>query len=203
MVRTIKISVFLAAVLLLSPTLAAGSEDVDECTMDNPCQNGATCTNIVDSAADTYSCACTAGWEGKDCDTGIDECSPNPCQNNGTCTDAHFDYSCACTAGWEGKDCDTSIDDCASSPCQNGAQCSDAHLDYLCACTAGWEGKDCDTSILSLKDITKSVFHPISDTFAQRAPSSNSKRIYYWAQEFFTDLHCTVSKCATSNCAVS
>ena len=37
--------------------------DTDECSSD-PCQNGGTCTDDVNS----YSCACVAGYTGEDCE---------------------------------------------------------------------------------------------------------------------------------------
>jgi len=39
--------------------------DIDECSS-NPCVNGGTCTDQVNG----YTCACTAGWQGADCDKG-------------------------------------------------------------------------------------------------------------------------------------
>lgn len=39
--------------------------DIDEC-LNIPCKNGATCNNKPGS----YSCSCSAGWTGKDCDEG-------------------------------------------------------------------------------------------------------------------------------------
>ena len=39
--------------------------DIDEC-LNMPCKNGATCNNKPGS----YSCSCSAGWTGKDCDEG-------------------------------------------------------------------------------------------------------------------------------------
>lgn len=44
--------------------------NVDECAV-NPCQNGGTCTDGVDS----YTCACAAGYSGTNCETDIDECA--------------------------------------------------------------------------------------------------------------------------------
>lgn len=41
--------------------------DVDECTLpSSPCKNGAECTNSLGE----YSCQCSAGWTGADCDIG-------------------------------------------------------------------------------------------------------------------------------------
>ena len=39
--------------------------DINECD-NNPCQNGATCTNTIGG----YQCSCTQGFEGKLCDQG-------------------------------------------------------------------------------------------------------------------------------------
>lgn len=39
--------------------------DIDEC-LNMPCKNGATCNNKPGS----YSCSCSAGWTGEDCDEG-------------------------------------------------------------------------------------------------------------------------------------
>lgn len=43
--------------------------DVDEC-ISNPCLNGATCNNKVGS----FMCSCLNGFEGKFCETNIDDC---------------------------------------------------------------------------------------------------------------------------------
>ena len=39
--------------------------DIDECGS-SPCQNGGTCTDLVDG----YTCTCSAGYTGSDCETG-------------------------------------------------------------------------------------------------------------------------------------
>ena len=41
--------------------------DIDECAS-NPCQNGGTCHDDIDS----YTCDCVPGYEGDDCQIGID-----------------------------------------------------------------------------------------------------------------------------------
>jgi hypothetical protein len=40
--------------------------DVDECSTNNPCQNGGNCTNTIGS----YSCICTSAWSGANCTAG-------------------------------------------------------------------------------------------------------------------------------------
>ena len=39
--------------------------DIDDCES-NPCQNGATCVDGIDS----YTCTCVPGFTGHDCETG-------------------------------------------------------------------------------------------------------------------------------------
>ena len=42
------------------------SQDVDECAS-NPCEHGATCNNLVDK----YTCNCTEGYDGYNCQHGM------------------------------------------------------------------------------------------------------------------------------------
>ena len=62
-------------------TSATGSscEEINECEPD-PCENGGTCTDLVNA----YSCACVPGYTDANCATDIDECDPDPCENGGT-----------------------------------------------------------------------------------------------------------------------
>ena len=43
-------------------------------------------------AANSYSCACAAGYEDTHCGTDIDECFSSPCLNAGTCTESIDSY---------------------------------------------------------------------------------------------------------------
>ena len=43
------------------------NSDVDECKVNNPCKNGATCVNSVGG----YSCQCPANYKGQHCEEGI------------------------------------------------------------------------------------------------------------------------------------
>lgn len=72
----------------------------------NPCQNGGTCINEVGG----YTCNCLLGFEGDDCGTNIDDCSPiNPCQNGGSCVDGIDSYICECVLGYVGVSCENGI----------------------------------------------------------------------------------------------
>ncbi len=67
---------------------------------DDPCDNGATCVDLVDS----YRCDCVPGYTGQHCETNIDECVSDPCVN-GTCVDGVNRYTCVCDEGWAGATC--------------------------------------------------------------------------------------------------
>ena len=98
--------------------------------MSQPCQNNAECTN---DNAGGYTCACTDGYSGVNCELGktlrygldfsrlelnflklklnpkASPCRLNePCQNDGVCTDiSQEDYSCECPYEFTGKNCET------------------------------------------------------------------------------------------------
>jgi len=72
--------------------------EIGEC-LDNPCQNGGTCTDGINS----FTCHCVEGFTGSNCETDINECSPNPCQNGGTCTNGINSFACHCVEGYTGS----------------------------------------------------------------------------------------------------
>jgi len=72
--------------------------NIDDCDP-NPCLHQSTCvvcTNMlckrmvsifsIQDGVNEYSCHCSDGYYGVDCETDNDECQSQPCSNNGTCT---------------------------------------------------------------------------------------------------------------------
>ncbi|XP_066271847.1 fibropellin-1-like [Branchiostoma lanceolatum] len=123
----------------------SGSE-YDDCAS-NPCRNGGTCQDGVNS----YTCQCPPGWFGIHCELDNAACGSYPCQNGGVCSGGNFDnYVCTCRRGWRGDDCDVDVDECSSSSslyCQNGATCENIQGSYTCHCGAGWIGNNCETNV--------------------------------------------------------
>merc|ERR1712072_752637 len=76
--------------------------NIDECAP-NPCKNGGTCKDGVNS----FTCTCAAGYSGDTCETNINECASNPCKNGGTCHDGVNSFTCTCATGYSGSTCET------------------------------------------------------------------------------------------------
>nr|XP_034316521.1 fibropellin-1-like [Crassostrea gigas] len=116
--------------------------NTDKCQND-PCLNGATCTNTPGS----FNCTCDAGWTGIVCDEDINECLDNPCQNGGTCSNSDGSFTCTCAGGFTGALCNEDTDECQNDPCLNGATCTNTPGSFNCTCDAGWTGIVCDEDI--------------------------------------------------------
>lgn len=118
-----------------------------------PCVNAAACNNT----AGGYSCACLAGWTGRDCEANVDDCT-GQCLNGATCIDLVDDFHCACAAGYSGRTCALDVDDCAPRPCRNGGECVDLLNAYRCICPVGFSGTNCEVPaarlLLSLSVLT-------------------------------------------------
>jgi len=118
---------------------AGGEEPVDPCEA-QPCVHG-TCS----SSGTDYTCACTAGYDGPNCDNDIDDCATVVCNNGGVCIDGIESATCDCSGtGYSGTGCDTLVQNCAQSPCLNGGTCTDVGASRTCACPAGYEGDSCE-----------------------------------------------------------
>ena len=74
----------------------------------DPCGNRGRCRNEIND----WSCDCDPGWEGKRCDSNINECADQPCLNGGTCEDEIGHYWCHCLPGYYGDECQLDVDEC-------------------------------------------------------------------------------------------
>ncbi|XP_074049030.1 cubilin [Macrotis lagotis] len=113
----------------------------------NPCQNGGTCLNLLDS----FFCLCPPNWKGPVCSVDVNECmiyagTPFGCQNGGTCINTAGSYSCFCKPENYGPQCVSAYNDChqgSKALCTHGV-CEDleraqvAVPKYTCICHPGW-----------------------------------------------------------------
>eukprot|EP01045_Picozoa_sp_COSAG04_P010827 COSAG04_NODE_674_length_11272_cov_8.036248_6_plen_696_part_00 len=98
-----------------------------------------------------HCCICSAGWEGANCGTDIDECDSAPCENAGACQQRVDSYTCTCSAGYDGENCSTDIDECDSTPCENAGACQQGVDSYTCTCSAGYDGENCSVCKASIR----------------------------------------------------
>uniref|UniRef100_H3BHZ4 Crumbs cell polarity complex component 2 n=1 Tax=Latimeria chalumnae TaxID=7897 RepID=H3BHZ4_LATCH len=110
----------------------------DVCSQ-NPCFNNGQCEDQFNS----FSCNCSAGWEGSLCESNINDCKSTPCFN-GNCSDLIADYTCDCFPGFNGRNCELNVDDCLEHQCQNGGTCIDGENSYSCNCDAQYTGYYCE-----------------------------------------------------------
>ncbi|XP_064631444.1 slit homolog 2 protein-like isoform X2 [Lineus longissimus] len=112
----------------------------------DPCKNGASCTL---TGFKKYTCECTPGYHGHDCENEIDACYGNPCENGGTCevVNDYGRFGCNCPNGFEGDRCETNINDCFGHKCENNATCVDLVNNYACSCPQGFSGIYCSDQI--------------------------------------------------------
>ncbi|VDN44540.1 unnamed protein product [Dibothriocephalus latus] len=112
--------------------------------IETSCQIRITCYNSsrLPSLGDTL--RVYASYEGRLCETDINECSGSPCQNNGQCEDLIGGFRCHCVRGWKGEFCELRELPCDSQPCLNNGTCEhrsgasgDASNDYFCRCPPG------------------------------------------------------------------
>ena len=108
--------------------------------MGKTCSGNGDCDS--DFATETYECDCVAGYEGRDCQTNINECAPIPCKNSATCTDGLNSYTCRCNGRWKGTTCeDPWTCKCPHGTLGNCLQGADGSEDCS-ACGEGYYLKD-------------------------------------------------------------
>ncbi|CAH1774350.1 unnamed protein product [Owenia fusiformis] len=115
----------------------------------SPCFNNGTCENV---RYDNFTCTCSPGWGGKQCDADIPKpCENDPCSNNATCENIDaVNFNCKCLPDTTGETCETEIKPgCSSSPCENNATCTDSNFGHnvTCNCTELYTGETCGVRI--------------------------------------------------------
>ena len=152
-----------------------------------------------------YTCDCTGtGYEGRQCQSNVDDCSPNPCQHGGVCTDGVRSYTCNCSGtGYQGTTCTTDIDECAlgTDNCDDDpeATCTNTTGGFTCTCPGGTtdlygDGTECVAAGITLVGSTMdtrpsaldndSRSYTISDTL-DSAMTDESGRLLLVAIEAF------------------
>lgn len=133
----------------------------------NTCDNGGVCSERISVVAEDlritdsqsliftsplishdFTCKCTDGYTGQQCDKRQDPCSPNPCEAQGQCRRQGYDFQCTCPSHREGKLCQLERGDaCSSSPCKNGGSCRESPdgSSFFCLCRPGYRGNQCET----------------------------------------------------------
>ncbi|XP_056906327.1 delta and Notch-like epidermal growth factor-related receptor [Takifugu flavidus] len=96
------------------PTPTRASHHLDLCE-GQPCLNGGVCLALpgASSRGDTfeYTCSCSQGFAGRNCEFITDPCTSSPCLH-GNCSrsyredDVEPSYICECAEGYEGERCD-------------------------------------------------------------------------------------------------
>lgn len=96
---------------------------------------------ICNTTSQVPYCACDLGYEGKYCETNIDDCvtanGKKPCENGGQCIDGIANYDCNCTGiGYEGDSCELDIDECVVNnfACGKAGTCENLPGTYRCTC---------------------------------------------------------------------
>ncbi|KAG6455040.1 hypothetical protein O3G_MSEX009016 [Manduca sexta] len=136
------------------------------------CQNDGICTDSIRVLDDTkitesstliltsplikhdYTCQCSGGFMGKNCDKRQDPCSPNPCRFGGQCRKQGHDFVCVCPPRRDGKTCEQEKDDvCSSNPCKNGGSCKESsdRNSFFCLCRPGYRGNHCEALVDSCR----------------------------------------------------
>ncbi|XP_030071921.1 uncharacterized protein LOC115478588 isoform X2 [Microcaecilia unicolor] len=123
------------------------NKDKRSCSLIDFCRSSPCIYGRCASSLNSFVCTCDPGWEGKQCDQDVNECSrSNPCSRHGSCVNTPGSYICNCSAGWQGPTCSQDINECQWKPCVNGS-CTNTPGSYSCICSPGWTGVNCDSDI--------------------------------------------------------
>ena len=132
----------------------------DACSS-NPCLHGSQCELAPPPL--NYSCSCSVGYTGVNCEVNIDDCVSEPCLNGGRCEDGVGGYVCECGEGMtgdvcqifcpdgqQGEFCEVGMSQCILASCSNGGTCMETLREggaggmIQCQCPDTHIGPTCD-----------------------------------------------------------
>ncbi|CAF0887193.1 unnamed protein product [Adineta ricciae] len=131
------------------------------CIQTDPCLNDAHCNVNNQTNSLGYSCNCSMGYNGTQCQNDYRLCKNYTCFARGNCSIINdVTFACNCSSGYTGEHCELSVDYCANVVCQNQGVCVSENLKYLCQCLSGFYGEFCEkqeTSAVVRAYATKSL----------------------------------------------
>ncbi|KFD59834.1 hypothetical protein M514_13293 [Trichuris suis] len=119
------------------------NETVNMCKKEDTCMNGGAC--IIDRLMN-FTCQCTTGFTGKNCEIDQNDCGSNPCMQ-GWCVDlVGGGYKCICHPGMEGDNCTKRENECGRLDCVGGTCKLHNGVPY-CKCDEYHFGVHCEIEI--------------------------------------------------------
>ena len=92
------------------------------------CECIVTNANVIVSGFSGYTCECPSGYQGRYCETDINECDSSPCPANYTCINGDGHYECECHTDWPCYVAPSTVQPVALSPGQPVALSSESTL---------------------------------------------------------------------------
>nr|XP_054755377.1 fibropellin-1-like [Lytechinus pictus] len=135
-------------------------EIVNECFLNDICENGGTCVPLIDSSK----CICPIYFTGDRCE--IPWCPAEVvCHGNGNCAVIDGEPACFCFPSWVGSFCDIDNPCLPVNPCYNSGECTYDVNEFFssasisCICDPSWTGDRCEIGKLQLNNCRSFAFY--------------------------------------------
>ncbi|XP_066925954.1 protein eyes shut homolog [Clytia hemisphaerica] len=117
------------------------STDINECLVDDVCQNNGACVNMVGN----FSCVCGEEYTGRLCEKKIEYCNSTTCLNGGVCINDYVNhkFKCICNGDYTGSQCDAKVSICINQTCNHGDCFDHNNGSFSCHCNFGFFGANC------------------------------------------------------------